>query len=554
MNSDPQALLDRGGGALRSGEWEAAREAFAGALEAEETAAALDGLGQALWWLNELREAIDLRERAYAQFHAAGDLRRAGAIAGWLAREYFTVHGNFAASGGWMQRADHLLASAGRCEEQGWLDLIKSFMAPDPADMQALALGAAALAHDLAAHDLAVVAQSSLGLGLVCGGRVAEGMGRLDEAMAAATGGEVGSLWAVSDIFCNTLLACERAGDFERAEQWCRVVTEFARRRACQPMFPFCHVTYGSFLTASGRWQQAETALQTAVRTFDAGHRAMRVLALGRLADLRLRQGRIGEAAQLLAGYEEHPLTLRSTCRVQLASGEGALAVARLRRRLEQLPAGSLLAVPLLVILVEAHLQEGDVAEAAASAARLRQLAEDSAQPPVQAEWAYAAGRVALAEGGAGAAALFEQALELFTRLEMPWEGGRARLGVARARAASEPQVAMAEARLALAGFEHLGAGRDADEAARVLRELGAGTRPGPRIAGQLTSREREVLELVGEGLSNAQIAERLFISARTAEHHVGRLLGKLDLRTRAQLAAYAVRAAGETAAGQAGE
>jgi DNA-binding CsgD family transcriptional regulator/tetratricopeptide (TPR) repeat protein len=79
-----------------------------------------------------------------------------------------------------------------------------------------------------------------------------------------------------------------------------------------------------------------------------------------------------------------------------------------------------------------------------------------------------------------------------------------------------------------------------ADETLALLRRLGVG----PEVEGPktLTSREREVAALLTEGLSNAEIADRLYISARTAAVHVSHILTKLGMSSRAEVAAWAVR------------
>jgi DNA-binding NarL/FixJ family response regulator len=127
----------------------------------------------------------------------------------------------------------------------------------------------------------------------------------------------------------------------------------------------------------------------------------------------------------------------------------------------------------------------------------------------------------------------------------MPLDAGEARLELARAVSASHPEMAREEARAALNAFRELGAARTMDMAAAVLRGLGAAapnTRARP-AGGDLTAREREVLALLAEGLSNARIAQALFITEKTAGHHVSAILSKLGVRNRTEAAAYAARA-----------
>jgi DNA-binding NarL/FixJ family response regulator len=105
-----------------------------------------------------------------------------------------------------------------------------------------------------------------------------------------------------------------------------------------------------------------------------------------------------------------------------------------------------------------------------------------------------------------------------------------------------------ASLREALDDLRALGAEPAAARITRRLRELGEraiprGPRPRSRAnAAGLTPRELDVLPLLAEGLRNAEIAERLVVSPKTVDHHVSSILRKLDVRTRGQAGAAAVR------------
>jgi DNA-binding NarL/FixJ family response regulator len=362
----------------------------------------------------------------------------------------------------------------------------------------------------------------------------------LDEALAAAAGREIDDFLVLQEIFCQLFSACEHAHDVVRADQWIRVGEELATRRNLPAVSAFCRTHYGGVLTAAGRWSEADAELTEAVRLWALGYRSLQHGALARLAELRVRQGRIEEAEQLLTGIEPTLEAARPLAGVHLAYGRVDLAADVLERALGEVDPESVLAASLWSMLVEVHLGAGRADAAAAAAERVQICATRHPGAYVQATAALADGRVCLATSTGDSCACLRKALTGFSKAQTPHELAETHMALAHALAADRPEVALAEARAALEGFDRLRAARRADAAAALLRSMGEVDRAGPRTTGSLTNREEEVLELLGLGLSNPEIAERLYISRKTVEHHVGRILAKLGLRSRAEAAVYA--------------
>jgi ATP/maltotriose-dependent transcriptional regulator MalT len=539
----PGDALARGHSALASGDWEAARDAFAEAVDATDSPEALDGLGRSLWWLRDERGAVVQRERAYAGFRRDGELARAARVALWLAREYGLAFGNDAAARGWLARADRLLRDVSPGAEQGWLALVRSESAHDTGTAAALAETALDVAQRSGDADLELRALAQLGLAEVTLGDVDRGLERLDEAMAGATSGEAANLETFADICCTLMLACERAGDTERPRQWSAVLDEFVRAHDHVTLLAFCRTCCADVYAASGRIDAAEAELEAAVRELDgAGQRSRCIPPSARLAEIRVHQGRFDEAEQLLEGLEGEAEAVQARVALRLAEGDAAAAAAILLRRIDELGWENLVAAPLLAQLVHARVDGGHLDAASAAADALERIGSAPGRDRVVALALASRGRIARAEGREDAPELLLQAVNRFAAIGARLDAACTRLELALALATSTPEVAVETARHARTELESLGATREADAAAAFMRSLGAKGRAGPRAAELLSRRETEVLRLLGEGLSNKEIAKRLYIAPKTTEHHVSRIYAKLGLATRAQAAAYAAR------------
>jgi DNA-binding NarL/FixJ family response regulator len=539
-------LVAAGELALSEGAWERARARFEDALAQETTPAGLDGLARALWWLDRPDDAIDARVRAYALFRRAGDVARAVSIALWLAHEYSAAHGNEPAAEGWLARAEHLLADRVDAVERGYLDLAKAERCLDPFVAARHAESALALARRLGDPDLEIAALSRIGLAEITLGQVEEGLARLDQAMAAATGEEAATYEAVARTCCSLLLACDLVGDEDRVRHWGKVVEGYVHRHAELPLLTFCPTCEAEMLKSPERADEAEAELVLALdRLAETGRRPRCVDPAVRLSQMRIAQGRLEEAEEALVGYGGSPTAVRADAAIRLARGEPAAAVALLDRQLSIVSRSGLLAVPLLAQLAEAQLAAGDHDAARTTAAELERLAAETGNARVTATATAATGRVALATGAPDAVELLGRAAEVFRRLHMPYEEARTRLDLATALRSRGGVLAVVETRTALKTFERLGARNEADRAAAMLRDLGVRGRTGPKDLGLLTEREQEVLRLLAQGLTNREIGARLFLSAKTVEHHVGAVLRKLGAKTRTEAAAALPRLRG---------
>jgi DNA-binding NarL/FixJ family response regulator len=394
------------------------------------------------------------------------------------------------------------------------------------------------------------------GLALVSVGEVEQGMSRLDEATAAATGGEMQDPAAIGVTCCYLIFACEWVRDYPRAAQWCERLQEYCERVRLGSLLAVCRAHHAGVLMWRGEWEAAEAQLAAATATLAAVRPPLAVEGTVRLAELRRRQGRWEEAEALFEQAGSHPQALLGRAALAIDRGDASGALDWADRFLRRLPSQTRTErVAAIEIVARAHLALGDRAAAAGAVDELQTVAMAVGTEPLRASALAVQGLLAAAGGDhATARRCLEDAIDLYEHSGAPFEAASVRLELAvPLRALGRTDIADREIRRAAAALRRIGAERGAERAeARSRNHESVSSSPDSSLIiahsslpNSLTAREVDVLRLLARGLSNQEIADALVLSVRTVERHISTIYEKLGAHgkvARATASAYAVR------------
>jgi tetratricopeptide (TPR) repeat protein len=399
---------------------------------------------------------------AVRELTAAGDNRRAALACARLGGLFSDFLGNSTAARAWFVRARRLVEDEPPCIEQGWVAVASLGCDVDDPDVL---LANASFALDLARRfgdvNLETKAMADAGLAHVQAGRVGEGMALLEEAMALACGPADQDEVAGKSV-CSFLTACYFACDFDRAATW----VELLRQRgllgdeAGVPIFlgNHCDAVQATLLGELGLWGEAERVLLRAIEDFERAMGAPSWHPAIALAELRIRQGRLGEAEQLLLGKEGRFQALLPAARLHLARGDAQLARATAERGLRAIGDDRLRAMELLSVLVDVELLAGDTEAASRLCADLAERSKGIEVPALVARVAATQARALAASGAVREAiGVLESALDALPETRLPLLQATLLTDLARLHdAAGDAVAAQVEAGRALAAFRVL--------------------------------------------------------------------------------------------------
>ncbi len=489
--------------------------------------------------LGHFDEWLPVLERAHHSYAEEGEMLPAVRCAFWIGMN-LALRGEMGPAAGWLGRAQRLLERDGReCVEQGYMLLPVSFQHEVSGDFDGAAATAAAAAEigeRFGDNDLYALAVHVQGTVLAKGGRVAEGLSLLDEAMVAVTAGEVSPV--VSGIvYCGVILACEEVYELRRAHEWTAALTRWCEQQPDLVSFRGrCLVHRAQLMRLHGDWPAALAEARLAGERFAA---AMNPGAIAKAwylqAEVQRLSGRFREAEEAYREASRHGLEPQpGLALLRLAQDNVEVASAAIRRAVSE-TADPAARAGLLPAYVEIMLAGGDIDTAREACGELQEIAARYGTDMPRAMVAQACGALELAAGDAsGALVRLRQAFQAWHELDAPYELALTRVLIGRAcRALGDED-----------GFEF-----ELDAARRVFEQLGAApslavvdslTTGGESQAHGLTPRELEVLRLVATGKTNREIALTLVISEHTVARHVQNIFTKLGVASRTAAGAFA--------------
>ena len=503
----------------------------------------LETLALAAYLTGRDTESFKILERAHQGYLGIERTEQAVRCAFWLGLMLMNA-GERARSNGWMARGERILndEQGPDCAEKGLLLI--------PTGLGALSMGhavraqilfeqAAAIGEHFGDADLIALGRLGQGQAMIQQGDVAGGIKLLDETMITVETEEVFPV-VNGIVYCAVIETCRKVWDLRRAQEWTVVLTHWCDS---QPdLVPFrgqCLVRRAEIIQFHGEWAKALEETRDACKLLTrppgepaAGEAYYRKAELHRLlGDFEKAEDCYREAAKW--GRKPQP----GFALLRLAQGQDDAAETAIRNTLLETKDAKKRAelLPAVVVIMIAVKQTDEAFEATKE---LADIATEFDAHYLYAISSYCQGAVFLAEGNIQLAQEhLQRALEFWNTLHLPYETARTRelkgLAYRELKDKDNSDIELAAAKWV---FEQLKAMPDLERINRFLRQKH------DLETHRLTLRELQVLHLVASGKTNKSVADVLFISERTVDRHISNIFNKLNVSSRVEATAFALK------------